>query len=42
MRVKRTLRVRKIFTGGISIMTVRWPNWKLPGRLCPMIPAYPR
>ena len=39
--VKRIWRVPKTFTGGISIITVRWPNWKPPARLCPMISAYP-
>ncbi len=38
--VKRIWRVPEAFTGGTSIMTVRWPNWKLPVRPCLTIFAY--
>ena len=41
MRVKRTLRVRKIFIWDIAIMTMRCPNWKLRVRPCLMTSAYP-
>ena len=35
MLVKRILRVGRIFTGGIAIMTALWLNWKLPARRLP-------